>query len=470
MESSSLKKILLLVLVVSLTLSNSALSQLTPEEVYKVHVLKLNTRGNSEKQHAFFFHSMGLGELERLKNEKRRYRGLAPEKQLRLELLEDALSPITEVINARRNTSDRETRLALNQKFVELLNDTDNYRLVFDALGGDRALELTTKGLAASLKNISKSSITNAYSPATILNNELVLKLLSFSDLQKKEFEKLKIEVTEKMRFGAEGEVGQMEDVLSRHWKSILSSLDATQSDTVKQLVGEPIQWFRGSANNQLRRRDFSNHGGPVVNPGTIDESIKTDDGRSIFQMTPAELGENGIDFLYSHIYEMMSSPFIWDELELSKEQRSDLKQNKLDAVGLPSFHQERLVDLLKEKEVNYPKSMKSILQESQLTWFRQMELQVLTGQYESSIGLLHPMFVERLTLRRRQQEKIKELAKKYSMEIQVLQKSLIASRKETRLEFEAAIQDLLTEEQKAIFQKLTGRQIQETNSQRVRN
>ena len=320
-------------------------------------------------------------------------------------------------------------------------------------------MELTTLGVAGSLKSISENSINNGFAPTTILSNDLVMKLLSFSDQQKKEFEKIEIRITDEMRFGSDGEIKKMEDALKRHWEKILSTLDLKQNKVAKDLVGEPIQWFRYSGNNPLRSRDFSRRNGPIVNPGTIDMAIRTDDGRSILLMTPTELEDRGIGFTHSHTYEMMTSRFVWDELELSNEQRKELKHHKLRSVALPAYYQDRTRELLNQEKVDYPKSLKSILTKDQMTWFQQMELQVLTGKYESSVGLLHPGFIERLDLRSNQQDKINSLAKKYVQDIQVLDKSLKASREATRLKYKEEIQGILTEEQKVIFRKLVKKQ-----------
>ena len=105
MESRSLNKILLLVLIICMAQGTLAFCQLTPEEVYKAHVLKFEEDGNSEKRHARYFHLMGMGELNRLRTEKRKKGGLDHEKQVRLERLETVLLPITEVVNTLRSTS-----------------------------------------------------------------------------------------------------------------------------------------------------------------------------------------------------------------------------------------------------------------------------------------------------------------------------------------------------------------------------
>jgi len=340
-------------------------------------------------------------------------------------------------------------------KFHSYSSDISRSQAVFVALGQEKILNLAYENVAESLKDKLESSRLNTFSLSTPLTETSVAKIIGLTETQKLKLSELSEEYSEKSKYGSEDIFQQLENLLESHWTNLLSILAAQQRESAVKLIGEPIQWFRAVRPPKIRNRDFANNG-TVVTPGQY-SSLQTKDGRTVHQMTVQELRNRKIEFLDSHNYEILKHPFIWNELELSTDQKRNLK--KLSSVLTRSDnHQARLGELLVQDKVEYPSSLKEILTKDQLGWFRHIELQVLTGAFESSVGLLHPEIQKHLKLAKAQSNQIDKISNSFSLRYKDLYGKLSQKRKEIASEYAIKVRDVLTKEQLKKFEKLFGK------------
>ena len=90
--------------------------------------------------------------------------------------------------------------------------------------------------------------------------------------------------------------------------------------------------------------------------------------------------------------------------------------------------------------------------------WFRHIELQVLTGAFESSVGLLHPEIQKHLKLAKAQSNQIDKISNSFSLRYKDLYGKLSQKRKEIASEYAIKVRDVLTKEQLKKFEKLFGK------------
>ena len=111
----------------------------------------------------------------------------------------------------------------------------------------------------------------------------------------------------------------------------------------------------------------------------------------------------------------------------------------------------------LLNKKVEYPKIIKDSLLDNQIELLRHLEVQILTSKYASSVGLLHPKFVEKLALSKEQQETMQSLADTYAKQAKLLLAFINEERAEIQKTFESDVESLLKEPQLKLYRQLTG-------------
>ena len=423
--------------------------QLSVEEVYKLDVVAEEKGGVSEKAMARYFINMGLKEQSRLASKaKRRGGGLDDESLQRKIMLDEVLAPVNLMIKSGSLNSE---------SWNKLLSDEKTYRNVFSAIGGERATELASESVVKNLIARSEGKRVNAYSPVSFLNSDAVARYLSLTESQKLEIESLIESTTEKMRFGSKDDFSRLELLQKSHWEKLLQTLDSKQRSLAKAIIGEPVQWFRNASMEKFRSRDFSAGGRTAITSDV--ESISTSDGRSVYQMSRDELETHGVDFVYSHLLEMFQHPFVWDELELSDEQRKQAKETtfRKKTIVVSGQHQNRLAELLTQK-ADLPK-FTNMLSEEQAKWFKQLELQILTNKYASSVSLIHPGVKDRLAVSASQATSIQALADNYNNEASAMIQKIRDERLHIQQDFVSDVEAVLTTKQKALFDKLLGQE-----------
>ena len=440
----------LLAVLFLMTFSELTLGQ-SPEEVFQIASQFKDKVGETERDRARYFLGLGLSELKNLRKQQTNGFDLDDDSMQRLQLLESALSPIEEAFNGLRTTKDR---VGAKKRLDDLSHDIDQVDKVFLILGPARAMELATGRAIRAVRNRSKATARTAFSPTTFVTSKKVSEYLALTEEQRKNLNRLVTHATAKMRYGSDGHLDKIRALLEQHWKSLLEELDDNQQSAVKKLIGEPIQWFRSTEKQALRARDFSARGGPMVNTGRLVVA-----GRTLGEIQ-VEVEKLELEFMHSHVFEMITSPFIWDELDLAAEQRTQMgsKATFKNVVALPSFSEDRISKLLEKGEIRYPRAISDILTKHHSELLRMMELQILTGKYESSVGLLHPSVSKHLDLSLNQANKIRVLSIKFEKDSMLLSKELGDDRKLTQDEFDKSVSSILTEEQKQLLSRLTGK------------
>ena len=395
------------------SLPSSSYSQ-TRQEVYELDVFSVKSRGSSEVAVTQYFIGLGMDELRLLRNRERSY-GLDEQSLKRRKALDEALAPIN-AIDALSGTpafnselEDERMRLAVSSELSEK---------VFKAIGGERAREKVLEMVVDSIRSISNSKKENAFSANAPLLNPTLALLLNLTDDQSSELKALHESATKKSRFGSVDAFKEMERLLERHWNALRASLDIEQRKQAEDLIGEPLQWFRGLPSNGLRKRDFS--GGGVSYTGTKAMELQNSAQRHIHFFSEEEMQQRGVQMIHGHFCEMINSNFIMGEIELVKDQRKELRGDfreylKTETAVIPNRHEARLSQIL-ESEADYPGALKDILTSLQLDSLENIEFQVLTGKFESSFGLLHPKVLKHLQIDPKQTEKIRELCGSYEM------------------------------------------------------
>ena len=433
-----------------------ALAQ-TMQDVYKADTFA-EKRGEEEWRVASYFIQLGLDEQR-----SARHRGeMDSEEIASLIALNEALSPINELQSMRKtNPEDPE----IGKKIRMLQFDETIAKRVFDALGPEKAQLRVSQRVFRSLKSLAEASKTNAFSQTTFLENEDFASILKLSDSQKNAIAELVDKVSENVRYGSPVLQKKWEDLLSGHYEQVCGVLTASQRKVVEALVGEPVQWFRCVEEKQLRSRIFGVGGASFIGAACHRYAEKT--GKNVYQQTASELKGHGIVFFHGHQYEMLKSPFVWDEVELSEEQREKLRVG-LDkfisdkGIVVPNQNLHRLENLLKDKASVYPNYIVELLSAEQLGWFKNMEFQVLTGQFESSFGILHPLSIRNLELKKSQLDELKNLADEFMNEAELLDEELKESRVKVVGEFRKKIGDVLLERQVLLYEKITGSKLEE--------
>ena len=421
----------------------------SPEEVFRLAGQFREKVGVTERDRARYFLGLGLSELKNLRNQQKNGIELDGDSKQRLLLLEGSLAPIEEAFNRIRTSKDR---VEAKMKLEQLSHDAEHANRVFSILGPTKALELTTERTIRALKNKAKTTAKNAFSPTTLITNKWMSKYLALTEEQERELNELVANTTDRIRYGSDGHLEKLRVILDAHWKSLLKALNDSQRLMARELIGQPIQWFRSKDKQTLRARDFLVKRGPLVNPVRLPLAGKTS------KEIRHEIEKMDREFMHSHVYEMITSPFIWDELDLAPEQRNEIKskENFKNIVAIPSLSQDRISQLLKQKEVTYCQSISNILTKDQLKLLRMMELQILTGKYELSVGLLHPSISNHLKLSSSKRERIRVLANKYQIDSELFAKGLAEDRKQSQEKFDESVSGILTEKQKKLLSKLT--------------
>ena len=327
-------------------------------------------------------------------------------------------------------------------------------KTIFANLGQEKISKRVNLSLSRSAYLKSKKAQPTAYSPNTPLKVEAILQSLSLSEIQKSKFNKLYDEATEKMRFGSEREFRKLENLLSIHWGNLLFVLDSNQNETARNVFGEPVQWFRNGNQKSLKGKDFS---AGYYFKGTYEQRTFLDkNGRTIRQLTPDQIRENGFEYIHSHVEVMLKNKFVWDELDLSTEQRHVFKKS-LYAVSTNGHHRSRLLKLLQGK-AEYAKVIGDELLDNQVEILRHLEVQVLTSKDSSSVGLLFPDVADFLSLTKHQKEEIRSLAVDYERQAKSLLEVIAEERKRIQIIFDSEVENLLTDSQFELLGKLTGR------------
>ncbi len=436
-----MKKVcVMLCLLLALLANISADAQLTKSDIYQLDVLSSKQNAASDMVVSLFFNQLGQDELERL-TYLERTEGLDVESQFRKVALERALADILEFQTTASRGGD---------SLQDVFANADVSEAVFHALGEETAVRLVYERMGKSIKSLATAS-ANASSPALALDTDVIAQILKLSKQQQEDFEKLTEQQKKDTRTAARPDLTRLETLLQRHWRALLATLSTEQQKSAVELPGEPVQWF-ASDGSQPYRRITSSVNTEVMNFGVDD---RTEDGRSVYEMSTEELEQNEVQVVCAHVLRMIRDPFVWEELELTDEQKNDIRKVRFfKTLGLSNRHQDRITNLL-HGDAELPKAVSAVLNAEQINWFKQMEIQILCSEYESSVGLLHPQLSAHLGLTNVQVDDIRELSDKYANESRLIWKSLREKRSDVNAKHAVKVEELLDEEQRGIFARV---------------
>lgn len=383
--------------------------------------------------------SLAIQELNSLKAQKSR--GLLGEDGIsRMEMLYLAVGPIhpkvrPKIAEIKAYLKDREA----------YLNDPKNSLMIFNSLGQDRISGM----LMAHLKDVIKSKIANKYEnsfvPPSILNDETVRGSLKLTAEQQSTYEQTLEKSKKKIRFGNKQKFDELEKLYDDHLDILLLQLSESQRELAKGLIGEPVKWFK--ARSKLELLGERETGGLQI---TINGKFATaPDGRPMHELAPAELEKLEVPHIHQHLKPILSSHFFASELDLTESQFKQMGKVIKD-VFVASRHQEqRFQKFLAFEKIEYPSELTSILVEHQLDWLPNIEFQILTVKYRTSFGLMHPKVIESLKITSNQSDVIADLSRRFEHNAKQLSEKLQEQRKLAEEEFQKAIEELLTKDQK---------------------
>lgn len=391
---------------------------------------------------AAYYVELGLDEQKQLDLLARKGE-ISESELLRKLILDEALRPINDLLESDSFTQDA---------MEKLMFDMDRFKAISTALG-DEAVRLVSERVSKSVRSLKASPRVDAEGPVHLLRHPAIYRQLLLTDDQEDDIRILESSFREKMRFNDDSDAAEMDRLLQQHWKNLLGTLNDSQRDLATDLVGSPVSWFRCVGVNKLRNSESSS-GGEVILPGNFAGST-TPDGRSILQLNPQELEKRGIIPLHSHICEMLKNPFCWDELEMTNQQRKSCREFDLAKVlALPDYAGNRIRALV-AGDAELPEQVNELVTPHQQELFRQMEVQILGGKYESSVCLLMPEVIEKLSITLSQKRQIESMSRSFVLKMDPLERKLKGKRIIILEEFRNEILKILTEEQRLVFKRV---------------
>lgn len=328
-------------------------------------------------------------------------------------------------------------------------------KLAYGFVGQEKVLADLSKKMISRAKNKIQRSRGDAFSPSTILSERQICELLRLTEIQKDSVKSLITEFRSKLQVGSEDEFRQLEILYDDNYVNIAGELDDTQNEKFEAVAGKPVHWFRNANDKVVARLRSGIYLFQHV-PAKL-QGFKSADGRRVADLEPWEVRENGFEYLHGHVELMLKSPFVWDELELTLDQRNELRETKdYDAVSSGKFREKRLSELFSGRR-NYPKALKEILVEEQMELLGNIEFQVLTMEFFSSIGALHPEVDAHLELTKSQRESIQRISSRFMTAQKEILGKIELERVDLQARFENEILALLDDEQELLYQKLMG-------------
>ena len=328
---------------------------------------------------------------------------------------------------------------------------------VLGLVGAEQLVKLQLERSAKKLKATLEDNQNCAYTTLSYFDNDYVAGLLQLSESQKEQYQKFFDEAKSKIRKGNLQAFEKLVDDHNEQFVRVLKVLDPAQSKTSRELICEPVHWFRDARERSLVSIDAS-HLMYTVTVGDYKSLIK--DRAGISEVKPHEFTDQGIEYMYGHVHALLHDPFAWDELEFTDEQRKARKR-QLSVMSTSGFHDLRLQEFL-EGNVAYPEIMSDFLVPTQMELFRNLEFQYLTSKYRSSFGLLHPSVATRLKITNDQQRQIEKISADFQKCCEIAEEAICVARKSIVAEFHNQVEGVLTEDQNRILSQLMGNLIEE--------
>jgi len=432
----------------------------TKREIYELDFLYKARAGTSERAVAIYWNQLAKQEVNVIQSGRSLLQGI--EAQQKLADLRIALAPIYEMEELRSNLSGAEGQILLADH-AALYESDEIAEKVFQVLGPEYCTRLALKRLNLDLEIKREEQVRDWSSVTTYLSNETFATLLEMSDKQKKDLKSELEKAENELKKTTTELLANLEAKSDRRWGDLLDILYAHQRKQAELLLGKPIEWFRLAKQPNSAIFDTWLSTGGVTN-GSRSCEVKAADGRSSTEMSQDELSQHGIEFFDSLVLEMLFETQLWDEMELTEQQREELtkrirKELNMNVLAMPDGAA-RFPQLLQGK-ATYPKTVRDFFVPTQLEWFRQMELQIRLGKkYDSTVGLLNPTMMQVLALDPSQKTELGKVGEKYAQEERTLIGELVMARQKIQDELSVKLVAIMTPAQLKLYEKHTGRRL----------
>ena len=239
--------------------------------------------------------------------------------------------------------------------------------------------------------------------------------------------------------------VDKLRSITQELWPRLMKVLAPKQIAEADRVLGKHAEWFRfiELPRQFLVRPD-------VTGSGLVGEKVKEKYGFNIMKLldiSNQEFIESGFEPIDPLIYELATSGFIADELDLTSNQREKLvelrKEHWYKNAVVINRQPDTRFELLLEKENSdlLPNGLTGILIGHQQRSLLQIELQLRTGiEYSTTAGLTHPRLIKHLELSSVQVQDLEKIGQEYASECSPIFDEYKQVRQKMHAEFVAAV------------------------------
>lgn len=389
-----------------------------------------------------------------------------------LKRIEIAHQPIIGLIERIDQLPEGEQQRDAHVQLMALMDDKTLAQAAFDAMGTEWCTKIVVERVLTELEQANRDQ---EYSDRTFLAQPAFRKALKLSERQSTDIESIleqaKLDLTELL----DQHNQQLRDLADNLWNDLLRVLDERQRLRATELLGKPAHWFYALKSPEFVQEDFRLGGSGK----SIHGRLLLETARSIATtpdtLTPDQLRKHGIARFESLVYRMFFNESIWTELECTEEQISQLKGDfrfdLLDRIYVVPCEGAPRLKALVDGTAEYPKELVDFLLPPQMKWFRQIELQVRLGyRYASTVGLLSPEMVAELALKSVQKENLAEIGKQHLANENELVKAKEYEVQQFRDRLQSRLAEVLNDEQRTLYKRLTGRAIEEIAQSSISN
>lgn len=431
----------------------------TMEELFELHSHVVNNRKNNRVGMEKFYVDMAHQLFIQLKFKK--------EPSIEDKILKDRLETVLEPLLTLQQAIKETGTLPDNGKeFYRLLKDPLLARQTFDVIGPEYVAGHLQKQMLQSINQRIKDSQLRQSESGSLLVDEVIAEVLGLNEKQKEQIKK-SIEATDKkIREGTSKEFEDLEKLYREHWEKICRDLNTKQREKAVALIGEPIHWFRNPGGLPFLSDESGFVRFMVINSKV--RNLARSLGKTMADLNEDELAEADVDFFYNHFFQMMRTRFVWDELELSESQRNRLQQDfrlqsNENLYVINGQEDKRLVRIIKEV-AKFPSYVHDSFNDKQQQWLKNLEIQLLTFKYRSTIGILHPEIVSDLEITSAQQTKIKKLGEQFDKKRIQIEQNIVESQNKIKSEMLEEIGKVLSEKQREVYKNITGQNLLESS------
>lgn len=283
------------------------------------------------------------------------------------------------------------------------------------------------------------------------LRTSTLVDVLGISSEQRHALEDLEKSAMENLESTGRRASERIREIQKEAYQQVLQVLDERQREVYRDLYGQPLifkDFFQSREwSDAVAMVRQSGHFISYAHKRTMRDADNTagtgmglDSGRTL---------PEAVNFLF---FKIVSNPDIWDEIEATEDQRSDLKklaEEMLMHCNLVSRDsKERFNAVLLGEYLDYG-LLSDILVDRQIDWLRQIELQIWLWADRDSFGLLNDQLAKRLALDSAQRRKIEEIVQSQQKKQSEVAQEMAAEKIKTIVELAKSELGILTESQR---------------------